>query len=121
MGRIQTAKILIELEDWDNATKVLDGLNKLRSDFERTKVTESKDEDVSEGYLGNARYYLNKSLKVQHKTPTDDTELISHIEEILKEIGNDVDENDDKENDGEENWEDYETDSDDDINEMDQG
>merc|ERR1712133_308610 len=86
------------------ATKVLDGLieededvvdtwyllgwlNKLRADFERTKVTESKDEDVSEGYLGNARYYLNKSLKVQHKTPTDDTELISHIEEILKKIG----------------------------------
>jgi len=136
--RIQTAKILIELEDWDNATKVLDGLieededvvdtwyllgwlNKLRADFERSKVTESKDEDISEGYLGNARYYLNKSMKVQHKTPTDDKELISHIEEILKEIGNDVEENNDKENEGEENWEDYETDSEDDINEMDQG
>ena len=46
---------------------------------------------------------------------------ISHIEEILKEIGNDVEENNDKENEGEENWEDYETDSEDDINEMDQG
>jgi len=135
--RIATAKILIELEDWDNATKVLDGLieededvvdtwyllgwlNKLRADFERENV-KNKDDDLAEGYLGNARYYLSKSLKVQHKTPTDDTELISHIEEILKDIGKDVDEDDDKENEGEENWEDYETDSDDDINEMDQG
>jgi len=96
-------------------------LNKLRADFERENVKNSEDDDIAEGYLGNARYYLSKSLKVQHKTPTDDTELISHIEEILKDIGKDVDENDDKENEGEENWEDYETDSDDDINEMDQG
>jgi len=100
---------------------LLGWLNKLRADFERSKVTDSKDEDTSEGYLGNARYYLNKSMKVQRKTPTDDTELISHIEEILKEIGDDVEENNDKENEGEENWEDYETDSEDDINEMDQG
>ena len=56
---------------------LLGWLNKLRADFERSKVTESKDEDISEGYLGNARYYLNKSMKVQHKTPTDDKELVS--------------------------------------------
>ena len=46
---------------------------------------------------------------------------ISHIEEILKDIGTDVDENDDKENEGEENWEDYETDSENEVNEMDEG
>ena len=51
-------------------------LNKLRADFERENV-KNDDDDLAEGYLGNARYYLSKSLKVQHKTPTDDTELVS--------------------------------------------
>ena len=58
-------------------------LNKLRADFERENVKNSEDDDVAEGYLGNARYYLSKSLKVQHKTPTDDTELVSILRHFL--------------------------------------
>ena len=59
-------------------------LNKLRADFERENVKNSEDDDIAEGYLGNARYYLSKSLKVQHKTPTDDTELVSIIKPFCR-------------------------------------
>ena len=69
--------LIEEDEDVVDTWYLLGWLNKLRADFERSKVTESKDEDISEGYLGNARYYLNKSMKVQQKTPSDDTELVS--------------------------------------------
>merc|ERR1711997_427927 len=110
--RIATSKILIELEEWDSATKVLDGLieededvvdtwyllgwlNKLRADFEREpnnqiqNVDKGKDEsssfsklppqedDVAEGYIGNARFYLKKAMSVHRKNPTDDSELVN--------------------------------------------
>ena len=68
--------LIEEDEDVVDTWYLLGWLNKLRADFERTNATETKD-DLYEGYLGNARYYLNKSLKVQHKTPSDDTELVS--------------------------------------------
>ena len=58
-------------------------LNKLRADFERENVENKEDNDLAEGYLGNARYYLSKSLKVQHKTPTDDTELVSILSHFV--------------------------------------
>ena len=58
-------------------------LNKLRADFERENVKNKEDDDLAEGYLGNARYYLSKSLKVQHKTPTDDTELVRNLSHFL--------------------------------------
>lgn len=103
--RINTAKILIELEEWDTATQVLDGLteededvvdtwyllgllNKLRADLEgaeeaaaaseaAVKVENEGSRAVSDGYRGNARYYLNKAAKVQAKHPTDDLQLVN--------------------------------------------
>ena len=35
------------------------------------------DEDIAEGYISNARYYLNKSIAVHKKNPTDDDDLVS--------------------------------------------
>lgn len=108
--RVSTAKILIELEEWETATQVLDGLveededvvqiwyllgwlNKLRADFEAAndsngmKEETSDARDTSEGYKGNARFYLKKALQVHKKSPTDDDQLIGHINELIEELG----------------------------------
>ena len=69
--------LIEEDEDVVDTWYLLGWLNKLRADLERENIKDNKDDDITEGYLGNARYYLNKSLKVQHKNPTDDTELVS--------------------------------------------
>ena len=106
--RISTARMLIELEEWDKATQVLDGLteeddevidvwyllgwlNKLRSDNESDEM-----------YLGNARFYLTKAREVHLKKPSQDQQMVNHITELLNELGpdNNVDE--------QENWEDIE-------------
>ena len=112
--RLSTARMLIELEEWDKAQSVLDGLieededivdawyllgwlNKLRTDTEKDDM-----------YLGAARYYLQHAKEVHIKNPTKDKEMVKHIEELINEIGPEpVDENtDDKDEDDEENWED---------------
>ena len=74
---------------------LLGWLNKLRADFEKENSQKTKnaekhqngsadknhqhsgDEDVVEGYIGNARFYLIKSKNVHQKHPTDDAELVS--------------------------------------------
>ena len=35
----------------------------------------------------DVRHYLSRAKQVQAKNPTDDQEMISHIEEILAEVG----------------------------------
>ena len=57
--------------------------NKLRADFEAGEG----DKEGGEGYQGNARYYLKKSLRVQAKHPSDDKAMIEHIKELLAEVG----------------------------------
>jgi len=91
--RLSTARMLIELEEWDKATQVLDGLteeddevidvwyllgwlNKLRSENEADEL-----------YQGNARYYLTKAKEVHMKKPTKDKEMVNHIAELLNELG----------------------------------
>ena len=81
--RLSTVRMLIELEEWEKASQVLDGLteeddeivdpwyllgwlNKVRAD--------SEDEEM---YLGNARYYLNRAKEVHAKNPTSDKEMVS--------------------------------------------
>ena len=84
-----------EDEDVVDTWYLLGWLNKLRADFEREpnnqiqNVDKSKDEsssfsklppqedDVAEGYIGNARFYLKKAMSVHRKNPTDDSELVN--------------------------------------------
>ena len=117
-------RMLIELEEWDKAVQVLDGLteeddeivdvwyllgwvNKLRSEQEQDDM-----------YLGNSRHFLTKAKEVNVKNPTKDKEMINHIDELLKELGPDTEiEEDACENgDNGNEWEDLE-DSDDDEDE----
>ena len=94
--------LIEEDEDVVDTWYLLGWLNKLRSDLERNPVhsngnslnngstdknlQQSSDEDIIEGYLGNARFYLNKSMAVHKKHPTDDAELVS-IKHIFIDFG----------------------------------
>ena len=39
------------------------------------------------GYDGNVRFYLGKAKEVHRKNPTDDADMLRHIDEILAEVG----------------------------------
>jgi len=84
--RLVTAKVLIEVEDYDSGVAVLDGL------------VEEDDEVVAAWYLlgwinflkedrANARFYLKKAKQVHAMNPTDDDGIVDHIEELLNSIG----------------------------------
>ncbi|KAL3868147.1 hypothetical protein ACJMK2_040981 [Sinanodonta woodiana] len=87
-SRKSAAKILIEVEEYDLTSDVLDNL------------LEENDEDPELWYLhgwtnylrgddykGNARYYLKKTKKVYVKSKCQDNELMKHVEELLQELG----------------------------------
>ena len=88
-SRLGTVKILLDLEMFDEATQICDAL------------IEEDDEVVAPWYLlgwlnylrndpdywGNVRHYLAKAKQVQVMSPTDDDQMVQHIEEILSEVG----------------------------------
>jgi len=88
-SRLNTAKLLMDLENFDRAGEVLDTL--LQED----------DEVVAPWYLmgwlnllredpdyhGNVRHYLSRAKQVHSMNPTDDTGMLEHIEELLAEVG----------------------------------
>ena len=122
--RIAAGKQLIELEMWDEASDVLDGL--LEEDDEVVEVwyllgwlNRLRDD---EDYTGNSRFYLNKAKQVQGKNPIDDEEMVQHIDELLEELG--PGDEDDGDNDEEQNWDDIASSSEDEQEEdkkMEQG
>ena len=90
-SRLATVKLCLDLEMFDEATKVCDGL------------LEEDDEIVAPWYLlgwlnylredqdywGNVRHYLSRAKQVHVMNPTDDEDMVKHIDEILAEIGAD--------------------------------
>jgi len=104
--RISTVKILLDLEDYDNAVLILDSLLHENEEEVNTwyllgwsNYLRCKEEAE---YAGNARHYLEKALTVNTKCPTDDEDLIEHITTLideLKEMGATAD--DDNESDDE--------------------
>ena len=66
----------------DLETETSNGLKKNAKHANNSKHKEQQnngDEDIAEGYIGNARFYLNKSIAVHKKNPTDDDDLVSSI------------------------------------------
>jgi len=117
--RISTAKLLIELEMLDEATQVLEGLVDEDDEVVETwyllgwlNRIRSTTEDEA-GYDGNVRFYLGKAKEVHKKNPTDDADMVRHIDEILAEVGP-GDSNKDEEE--EEGWEDVESSGEEDDN-----
>jgi len=94
--RLSTAKILMDLEEFDVATKVLESL--IEEDEEVVTswyllgwlnyLRSRTDTD----YAGNAKFYLDKALKVNVLSPTDDQGMLDHIKELQAELGDFKDE-----------------------------
>ncbi|XP_059828235.1 uncharacterized protein si:dkey-12j5.1 isoform X1 [Hypanus sabinus] len=93
-SRITAAKLLIEVEEYETATEVLEGL--LDEDDEVVQVwyllgwvcylqSEKPNEDVS--FKDSARTYLTKTKKLYMKVKCDDTSLLVHTEQLLEELG----------------------------------
>lgn len=88
-SRVATVQLCLDLEMFEEATQIAEGL------------IEEDEEVVTPWYLlgwlnylredpdywGNVRHYLTRAKQVQAKNPTDDQEMINHIEEILAELG----------------------------------
>jgi len=88
-SRTNTVKLLLDLEMFDEATQIAEGL------------VEEDDEVVAPWYLlgwlnflredpdywGNVRHYLARAKQVQVRNPTDDLDMVNHIQEILAEVG----------------------------------
>lgn len=98
-SRINAAKILIELESFDDASSVLEGL------------VEEDDQVVEVWYLlgwlnylrkadfeENSRFYLKKCKEVAGKCSTNDDAMMSHVDELLAELGPGENEDDDDNN-----------------------
>ncbi|XP_076327475.1 uncharacterized protein LOC143234197 isoform X1 [Tachypleus tridentatus] len=105
-ARINTSKLLIELELYDEAAEVLEGL------------VEEEDEVVDTWYLlgwmnylrgqdywGNSRFYLNNTKKLTAKFGADNPQILQHAEELLEEMGPGEDSEDENENEFNENGE----------------
>ncbi|XP_064410838.1 uncharacterized protein SI:DKEY-12J5.1 isoform X4 [Latimeria chalumnae] len=93
-SRITTAKLLVETEEYELATEVLEGL--LEEDDEVVQVwyllgwvcylqTEKCDE--GEAFKDSARTYLTKAKKLYVKLKCDDSQLLEHTEQLLAELG----------------------------------
>ncbi|XP_015916720.1 uncharacterized protein [Parasteatoda tepidariorum] len=100
--RIKISQLLIELELYDEATKVLDGL--IEEDDEVVQVWYLlgwMNYIQGDEYKLNAHYYLIKAKKVSIKTGMEDVDYVAHIHELLDELKSIVplDEEDDEEND----------------------
>jgi len=87
-ARVQSGKILIELEEYEEATDCLETL--LDEDDEVPDVwyllgwanyLNGKE------YYSNARHYLHKAKEVFTKIKYQDMELLGHIEELVQELG----------------------------------
>jgi len=87
-ARVQSGRTLIEVEEYDAATDVLETLL-------------DEDDEVAEvwyllgwanflhgsDYHANARHYLAKANEVYKKTKQEDPQLIAHVTELLAELG----------------------------------
>ncbi|XP_064614281.1 uncharacterized protein LOC135477974 [Liolophura sinensis] len=120
--RMAASKILIEVEEFETASEILEGL--LDENDEETEVWYLLgwlNYLQGEEYRGNARYYLRKAAQVYKKTKCEDKPLLKHTEELLVELGpGEEEENEDDgdcvDNSVEDNMEDeenWETDSED--------
>ena len=85
-SRFNVSRILIEVEDYDRAIAVIDGL------------LEENDEDINLWYLlgwtkflnketENAKFFLTKTKKMYEKYCYDDKELLQHVNELLEQCG----------------------------------
>ena len=87
--------MLIELDMLDEATQVLEGMLEEDDQVVDTwyllgwinRLRATAEDGGDEGYNGNVRFYLGKAKAVHKANPTDDSDMVKHIDEILAEVG----------------------------------
>jgi len=87
-SRVQCAKMLIEVEEYEMATDVLETL--LDEDDQVPDVWYLigwANYLQGQDYYGNARHYLQKAKEVYVKVKYQDAALLGHIDELLTELG----------------------------------
>ncbi|KAJ8411664.1 hypothetical protein AAFF_G00164720 [Aldrovandia affinis] len=93
-SRITTAKLLVEAEEYETATEVLEGL--LEEDDEVVQVwyllgwacyLQAEKTEEPDTFKDSARTYLTKAKKMFVKLKCDDLALLEHVEQLLEELG----------------------------------
>ncbi|CAH2282397.1 probable assembly chaperone of rpl4 [Pelobates cultripes] len=93
-SRITTAKLLIEAEEYEVASEILEVL--LEEDDEVIQVwyllgwvcyLQAKAPDEEDTFKDSAKTYLRKAKKLYNKLKCDDSQLLEHVEQILSELG----------------------------------
>ncbi|KAI1885475.1 hypothetical protein AGOR_G00204080 [Albula goreensis] len=93
-SRITTAKLLVETEEYETACEVLEGL--LEEDDEVVQVwyllgwasyLQAEKPEDPESFKESARTYLIRAKKLYVKLSCDDTALLEHTEQLLRELG----------------------------------
>lgn len=98
--RISTTKILIEVDEYETAIDVAEGLLDENDEVPQVwYLIGWANFSMGEDYKSNARYYLEKCKKLCAKLKYEDEELLKHVDELLSDIGpGDEDEEDDGKN-----------------------
>ncbi|XP_035260694.1 probable assembly chaperone of rpl4 [Anguilla anguilla] len=93
-SRITTAKLLVEAEEYETASEVLEGL--LEEDDEVVQVwyllgwacyLQAEKPEEPETFKESARTYLTKAKKLYMKLGCDDPAMLEHTEQLLGELG----------------------------------
>ncbi|XP_041104770.1 probable assembly chaperone of rpl4 isoform X1 [Polyodon spathula] len=93
-SRITTTKLLIEAEEYELATEILESL--LEEDDEVVQVwylfgwvcyLQVEKPEETEAFKDSARTYLTKAKKLYMKVKCDDTPMLEHMEQLLAELG----------------------------------
>nr|XP_022313654.1 probable assembly chaperone of rpl4 [Crassostrea virginica] len=86
--RVSAAKILTEVEEFETAVTVLEGLlDENEDDAQLWYMIGWANFLQGEDYKSNARYYLKKCKEVYAKAKCDDEGILNHTEELLGELG----------------------------------
>lgn len=102
--RISTTKILIEVDEYETAIDVAEGLLDENDEVPQVwYLIGWANFSMGEDYKSNARFYLEKCKKLCAKLKYEDEELLKHVDELLSEIGpGDEEEEDEGKNEQEE-------------------
>lgn len=93
-SRITTTKLLIEAEEYELATEILESL--LEEDDEVVQVwyllgwvfyLQVEKPEETEAFKDSARTYLTKAKKLYVKVKCDDSPMLEHMEQLLAELG----------------------------------
>lgn len=105
-SRINTVKLLLEMEDYEEASEVLELLlTENDSDVEVWYLLGLSNYLQGENFKTNARYYFKKAQKVSKKTGVEEPTIMEHIDAMLAELGpgNPDEDDDDSSSDEKEN------------------